>query len=52
MERYAHERNIERFERDLKSEPDPARRRLLETLLSKEKARLADLQRNRDPHRG
>ena len=40
MEEYAHRKNIERFERDLASETDPEKRKVLEKVLADERARL------------
>lgn len=48
MEAWVRRKNIERFERDLRSESDPVKRRQLEDFLARERARLADIGR-RDP---
>lgn len=37
MEEFAHRENIRRFENELRSEPDPAKRRLIEALLAEER---------------
>lgn len=47
MEEWAHRKNIERFERDLRSETDPHKRRRLEELLALERSRLAEAIRNK-----
>ncbi len=40
MEEYAHRKNIELFEREISSEEDPERRKLLEDLLAEEREQL------------
>ena len=52
MEEYAHRRNIERFERELASEGDPGRRKLIEDLLATEREQLARVMGDKANTRG
>ena len=52
MEEYVHRRNIERFERELTSEGDPSRRKLIEDLLGAERERLARIMDEKSDTRG
>jgi hypothetical protein len=40
LDRFVHEQNVHEFERKLEGETDPAKRKLLEQLLARERAQL------------
>ena len=48
--KYAHQANVERFERELASETNPERRELLERLLEEERVQLKRVLDERAPH--
>lgn len=51
MDQFAHRQNVERFERELRTESDPQRRATLERLLVEERAHLERLRKARDTQR-
>ena len=51
MEKYAHEENIRRFERELRTETDPERRAVLESLLHEERVQLERVRKERGERR-
>lgn len=48
MEEWARRKNIEHFERDLQTETDPEKRRILKEFIAQERARLAELKREKN----